>query len=68
MLLSYTKSSWSIVIHVYVDFFAFFLMNFMATQLGTVALNVQLAFSNTSGFYFRMPISLSLGLMTYVGG
>ena len=23
---------------------------------------------NTSNFYFRMPMSLSLGLMTYVGG
>jgi Na+-driven multidrug efflux pump len=31
MLPSYSKSSWSIVIHVYVDFFAFFLMNFVAT-------------------------------------
>lgn len=68
LTLSYIKSSQSIVIHVYVDFFAFFMLTFIALPLGTNYFNAQLAFSNTSSFYFRMPISLSLGLMTYVGG
>jgi MATE family multidrug resistance protein len=67
LLLSYVKSSLAIVIHVYADFLAFFMLTIISMQLGTTLFNAQIAFSNTSAFYFRLPISLSIGLMTYVG-
>lgn len=64
---SYMKSSFSIVIHVYADFFVFFLLTFLAMGLTSEKLSAQIAFSNTSAVYFRMPISLSLALLTYIG-
>lgn len=67
LLKAYIKSSFSIVIHVYADFFVFFLLTFLAMALSSVELSSQIAFSNTSAVYFRMPISLSLALLTYIG-
>lgn len=68
LLKAYLKSSLSIVVHVYADFFVFFLLTFLAMALTKVELSAQIAFSNTSAVYFRIPISLSLALLTFVGG
>jgi MATE family multidrug resistance protein len=60
-------SSIAIVSHIYIDFVSFFFLTFVGMQLGPDLFKAQVAFSNTSSIYFRIPISLSLGLLTYVG-
>ncbi|CAK94292.1 unnamed protein product (macronuclear) [Paramecium tetraurelia] len=64
---SFLRGSIPIIGHIYADFFVFFLLNFIAVGFGSDQLNAQLALSNTSNFYYKFPISLSLALMTFVG-
>ena len=64
---SFLRTSFAIISHVYLDYFVFFCLNFIAIQFDTKQLNAQLGLSNTSNFYYKFPISLSLALMTYVG-
>ncbi|CAD8183873.1 unnamed protein product [Paramecium octaurelia] len=64
---SFLRESIPIIGHIYADFFVFFLLNFISVGFGSDELNAQLALSNTSNFYYKFPISLSLALMTYVG-
>ncbi|CAD8104675.1 unnamed protein product [Paramecium sonneborni] len=64
---SFLKESFPIIAHIYADFFVFFLLTFIAVGFGSDELNAQMALSNTSTFYYRFPMSLSLALMTFVG-
>ncbi|CAD8090331.1 unnamed protein product [Paramecium primaurelia] len=64
---SFLKESFPIIAHIYADFFVFFLLSFIAVGFGSDELYAQMALSNTSTFYYRFPMSLSLALMTFVG-
>jgi len=64
---SYIKTSAPIVLHLYSEFFVFFLLSFVAMSLGTDPMNANLGVQNSVGLLFRFPISLSLALVSYVG-
>ncbi|CAD8116940.1 unnamed protein product [Paramecium sonneborni] len=63
----YLKNTISIIVHIYLNTGIFIILSFTAISLGIDATNAQLALSNTSSLYFRLPFCLSIALMTYVG-
>ncbi|CAD8081214.1 unnamed protein product [Paramecium primaurelia] len=63
----YIKNTVSIIVHIYLNTGIFIILSFTAISLGIDATNAQLALSNTSSLYFRLPLCLSIALMTYVG-
>lgn len=63
----YIKNTISIIVHIYLNTGIFIILSFTAISLGIDATNAQLALSNTSSLYFRLPLCLSIALMTYVG-
>lgn len=65
--LSYLTTSAPIVLHLYSEFFVFFLLSFISLSLGTAQMNAHMGVQNTCGIIFRLAISLSLALMSYVG-
>ncbi|CAD8133992.1 unnamed protein product [Paramecium pentaurelia] len=63
----YIKTSIPIVLHIFSEFFVFFLMSFFALSLGVSEMIAHIGLQNISGIYFRIPISLSIALMSFVG-
>jgi len=45
----------------------FFLLSFVSLSLGTDSMNAHMGIQNSSGIVFRFPISISMGLVSYVG-
>ena len=54
LIKSYIKSSFAIVIHIYLEFVVFFFMNFVCLNFGNKSMNAQMALSNTSGIFYSM--------------
>lgn len=55
------------IIHIYADFFVFQLLTFLAVGLDKNSFGAQIAFSNMCNLYYKIPISISLALMTFIG-
>ncbi|CAD8099445.1 unnamed protein product [Paramecium sonneborni] len=65
--LQYCKTSMPILVHIYCAYFIFVLLTFVALSLNTPSVNAHLALQTVSGTFFRLPISLSIAIMSYVG-
>ncbi|CAK70932.1 unnamed protein product (macronuclear) [Paramecium tetraurelia] len=65
--ISYIKTSIPIVLHIYSEFFVFFLLSFIALSLGVSEMIAHIGLQNMCGIYFRIPISLSIAMMSFVG-
>ena len=67
LIKSYIQSSLPIMFHIYLEFFAFFYLSFVAMTLGNQYMNAQNAIVNGAGICFRVAMSLSLSVMAYLG-
>ncbi|CAD8148185.1 unnamed protein product [Paramecium octaurelia] len=65
--LQYIKTSVPIVLHIFSELFVFFTLSFIALSLGISEMNAHMGLQNMCGIYFRIPICLSIALMTFVG-
>ncbi|CAD8069643.1 unnamed protein product [Paramecium sonneborni] len=65
--LQYIKTSIPIVLHIFSELFVFFTLSFIALSLGVPEMNAHMGLQNMCGIYFRIPLSLSIALMSFVG-
>ncbi|CAD8208725.1 unnamed protein product [Paramecium pentaurelia] len=63
----YIKTSIPIVLHLFSEFFVFFSLSFIALSLGVSEMNAHMGVQNICGIYFKIPISLSIAMMSFVG-
>ncbi|CAD8051919.1 unnamed protein product [Paramecium primaurelia] len=63
----YIRTSIPIVLHIFSELFVFFTLSFIALSLGVSEMNAHLGLQNMCGVYFRIPISLSIAMMSFVG-